>query len=520
MDEVLVHLGRRPDKAGVRQPLVEPRGGDDESKPPSAALMITTAVAAVVTGNTGFALVRCVMNAWALPEDSLLTSNTWARERLRWLAPLHALALVVLAVAGAQLWWRARAALDPSKLPAPPREHDARWDNLKFFATMAVAVAHFVSPFEEYAPVLAVRMCQEWWLMQTYVFMSGYLSAPREQTPKRLRAIWGSLVGPYVVAQYMYLALIRLGWLVVGEASEHSWYAVAKIPPSFSLFSMFWNPWCLCWYLMTLVVWRVAAPLWTQLRRPLLCASAVAVLCGYVAFPSVSYADGDFLRLKEALAYFPYYILGVHARAREAAFRAALAWPGTRAAALAAAVAMVGGVLVNVAAFADFAPGCLAARATPAHVGTLSTMAFYDDDDLDMTATFTDEYEGGAWVALAWYGPAAALPAHALLVGAAVALLGGDGRKIRHVSDAGANSIVNYVFHYVVVLALALLGFYNEYSVAKLVAAIAIAAAQSQVWMAAPVATALRSVLMPRQLPRLLLLDEEEPARVIGAAGV
>ena len=112
--------------------------------------------------------------------------------------------------------------------------------------------------------------------------------------------------------------------------------------------------------------------------------------------------------------------------------------------------------------------------------------------------------------------PAAALPAHALLVGAAVVLLGGDGRKIRHVSDAGANSIVNYVFHYVVVLALALLGFYNEYSVAKLVAAITIAAAQSQVWMAAPVATALRSVLMPRQLPRLLLLDEEEPARVIG----
>ena len=92
MDEVLVHLGRRPDEAGVRQPLVKSRGGDDESEPPSAALMITTA-AAVVTGNTGFALVRCVMNAWALPEDSLLTSNTWARERLRWLAPLHALAL-------------------------------------------------------------------------------------------------------------------------------------------------------------------------------------------------------------------------------------------------------------------------------------------------------------------------------------------------------------------------------------------------------------------------------------------
>ena len=122
------------------------------------------------------------------------------------------------------------------------------------------------------------------------------------------------------------------------------------------------------------------------------------------------------------------------------------------------------------------------------------------------------------WVALAWYGPAAALPAHALLVGAAVVLLGGDGRKIRHVSDAGANSIVNYVFHYVVVLALALLGFFNEYSAAKLVAAIAIAAAQSQVWMAAPVATVLRSVLMPRQLLRLLLLDEEGPRAPVSSA--
>ena len=429
---------------------------------------------------------------------------------------------VVLAVAGARLWRRAGAALDPSKLPAPPREHDARWDNLTFFATMTVAVAHFIDPWESYAPVLAVRTFQEWWLMQTYVFMSGYLSAPREQTPKRLRAIWGSLVGPYVVAQYLYLVLIRLGWLVVGDASADSWYTVAKIPPSFSFFSMFWYPWCICWYLMTLVMWRIAAPLWMRLRRPLLYASVVAVLGGYVAFPSIGYADGNFLRWQEALAYFPYYILGVHARASEAAFRAALAWPGTRAAALAAVTAMVGGVLVNIAAFADFAPGCLAAHATPANNGTLSTMAFYDDNDLDMTATFTDEYEGAAWVALAWYGPAAALPAHVLLVGAAVALLGAGGRKIRYVSNAGANSIVNYVFHYVVVLALALLGFYNEYSVAKLVAVIAIAAAQSQVWMATPVATALRTVLMPRSLLQLLLLEEEEATRprAVGVASV
>ena len=471
--------------------------------------MVTTAVSAVLTGNTGFATIRCLMNYWSLPAGSLLTSNLWAQKRLRWLLPTHIVSLAVLAVSGVQLAQHVAACAE-SNPPKAKGEYDARWDNTKFFATMLVSVAHFLDPWELYAPVMVIRNCEEWFLMQTYAFISGYLSTPGEQTPKRLRAIWASVVATYIIAQSMYMGLIKVGWSVVPASSATGWEAVAKIPSAFPFVSALFNPWCLCWYLLALVSWRVFAPLWLRLRRPLLCACFVALLSGYVAFPSFPFADGDFLRVHETLAFFPYYVLGITARSHESVTQMMLAWPSARAGALAAALTMVAGALMSTAASDNFARGCLAARKLPPNTGTVSSMGWYTDDDLDMLAPYGDEFEG-VWLNFAWYGPACALPAHATLVAATIVLFGRDGGRIAYVTAAGANSLCNYVFHYTVILAIALAGFYDSYSpypVAKICGAIAIAAAQAQIWMSEPVAAAVRQLLVPKPILRLLLLDE------------
>ena len=101
-----------------------------------------------------------------------------------------------------------------------------------------------------------------------------------------------------------------------------------------------------------------------------------------------------------------------------------------------------------------------------------------------------------------------AFPAHLAIMFSAIALLGGKGRRIPYITERGANSIVNYVFHYLLVLGCGALGLYENYSLARLVAAISIGAVAAQVWMAPPVASVLKKFLVPRPLLHLVLLAE------------
>ena len=106
---------------------------------------------------------------------------------------------------------------------------------------------------------------------------------------------------------------------------------------------------------MSLVIWRVVAPVWMQLRRPVLAAAAIAVLAPYGAFPTAT-TDNDsgtytFLALDDTVGFFAFFVVGVAIRrafsAREV--RAFFALDATRAAAYAVFAAMLVGVLGNLA---------------------------------------------------------------------------------------------------------------------------------------------------------------------------
>ena len=66
---------------------------------------------------------------------------------------------------------------------------------------------------------------------------------------------------------------------------------------------------------MSLVIWRVVAPAWMQLRRPVLAAAALAVLAPFGAFPTVT-SDNDsstytFLALDDTIGFFAFFVVGI-----------------------------------------------------------------------------------------------------------------------------------------------------------------------------------------------------------------
>merc|ERR1711988_2043221 len=77
-------------------------------------------------------------------------------------------------------------------------------------------------------------------------------------------------------------------------------------------------------------------------------------------------------------------------------------------------------------------------------------------------------------------------------------------------SELGKNSIMNYIFHYTIVLALATVGFYDEYSPGRVCAAVAIASVQAQFWMNSSVASVLKYAISPSWFHQNFLLQEGE----------
>ncbi|MFF8815082.1 acyltransferase family protein [Streptomyces pactum] len=199
--------------------------------------------------------------------------------------------------------------------PAPPaapggkgaKPRDPFFDNAKYLAIVLVAMGHSWEPLtDDSRAAEALYMTVYAFHMPAFILISGYFSRGFDARPDRVRRLITGVAVPYVLFEVAYTLFKR--W-----ADDDPTY-------DFSLL----DPWYLTWFLVALFVWRLTAPVWRVIRRPVLVSLIVAALA------SVSPDIGDDLDLQRVLQFLPFFVIGL--RLRPEHFR----WPARREVRLAA----------------------------------------------------------------------------------------------------------------------------------------------------------------------------------------
>ena len=229
-------------------------------QPPSRELLCVTAIALVVAGNTGLGVPAVV--------DRYISGDDHSGTTLSVYLPLHLIALGTVVACLSSVVPTARQCME--HLEASAIGYDARWDNCKFFLTQVIAQGHFQDPWWGQLPVLIYRTAEDWWIMPTYAFICGYCSAP-VVTRARLRRLWTSVAFAYVINQMLCLVLSAFFlYLAVQSGSTarvNSMFAAGEFQPAnWNLLIKFWCPVGVMWYLSCLVMWRMMAPFWMEVR--------------------------------------------------------------------------------------------------------------------------------------------------------------------------------------------------------------------------------------------------------------
>src|SRR5699024_7820058 len=122
--------------------------------------------------------------------------------------------------------------------------------------------------------------------MPAFVAVSGYLSRSFANKPRQLGRLLSAVLFPYLIFQTMHTVLPVL---VDGDEFD------------FHLWTPFWT----LWFLLALFLWRLATPLLTALRYPLLFAIAVSLIAPL---------DPDLdktLSWGRVLSFLPFFVLGL-----------------------------------------------------------------------------------------------------------------------------------------------------------------------------------------------------------------
>lgn len=202
--------------------------------------------------------------------------------------------------------------------PASPRGVPF-FDNARLALISIVALEHGIRLFLYDSP--AMRGLYTWavvFLMPAFAAIAGHLATPRAAPGRTLLR----LGVPYVTFEVLYASLMA----ATGRAAR----------PAVTL----WEPTWLMWFILALLVWRLALPVVLRLRAPL--AWAVAAGCAIGALPVAIYE----LTLTRLVTLFPFFVAG-HLLPRRAFD--ALASPRARS----AAPAVLGAAGVVVALWGD-----------------------------------------------------------------------------------------------------------------------------------------------------------------------
>ena len=181
----------------------------------------------------------------------------------------------------------------------------------------------------------------------------------------------------------------------------------------------------------------------------------------------------------------------------------AAGWRGTRRAAVAAHVVNLVCNAANVVMSNPNGDHTLDFNVNTGPMATIEANGLYTIESVDIQASagYSQNYKNKIVVYLAWYGPLLGTLAKATLIFGTVALAPTE--KIENVcgigfdlTRRGADSIVNYLFHYYAVYALALARLYEHFTVGRYLIALTAAPLLAQFWMWRPVANFLKATLI------------------------
>jgi len=168
------------------------------------------------------------------------------------------------------------------------RHREAFFDNAKYLAIVLVAMGHFWEPLlPDSRTVSALYAFVYTFHMPAFTLVSGYFSRSFEARPDQLKRLITGVALPYAVFQTAYVLFKR--W--------------ADGDPGQSLDPL--DPIFLTWFLAALFIWRLTAPMWKLLRRPVPVALAVAALA------SLDSGIGDDLDLQRVLQFLPFFVVGL-----------------------------------------------------------------------------------------------------------------------------------------------------------------------------------------------------------------
>jgi fucose 4-O-acetylase-like acetyltransferase len=159
------------------------------------------------------------------------------------------------------------------------------WDNARFVAITLVVVGHAILKLiAESDLAYGVYLFVYSFHVPVFVAVAGYFAKSAPPGVKQLKRIVTDLVLPYLIFELIWTGI---HWVTRGTAT------LDLASPSWTL-----------WFLISLVVWRVALPYLALLRYPLLISVVVSVGAGYV--PAI---DGVFAA-DRTLALLPFFVLG------------------------------------------------------------------------------------------------------------------------------------------------------------------------------------------------------------------
>ena len=208
------------------------------------------------------------------------------------------------------------ATVERSVAPTGNGAREPLWDNARWLAITLVVVGHAIEKQADSRLMAALYVAIYAFHMPLFAFLSGRFSSAGPGRPTAYGKVITHLVVPYLVFNVVWYGLRRL---VEGDVR-------------LDLAAPYWH----LWFLVALLVWRMALPLFAVLRYPVTTSVVIAVLAGYL--PSV----GPVFDSGRIFGMLPFFVLGWALKERGAPdwiTRRDWSAPGVRSAAVAVLVA-------------------------------------------------------------------------------------------------------------------------------------------------------------------------------------